>query len=239
MKWHLFSFLILFFHTFPSFLDHYCQKFINYICFNKGSSIALLLFCYTLGFYLVNFFSDICSYLLSTFSEYTLVGLLKSFLLGNNLGEKKTPASIKCNLMNLVFEYFVAVVQSPSCVWLFTTSRTVACQTSLSLTIFQSLPKFKSAESVMSFNYHILCRPLLLLPSIFLNIRFFANELALPIIWPKYWNFSFSNSLSKEYLGLISFKIDWFDLLALQGTLRSLLQHHSWNTPINELKYTY
>ena len=64
----------------------------------------------------------------------------------------------------------------------------------------------------------------------------FSNESALPIIWPKYWNFSFGVSLSKEYLGLISFKIDWFDLLALQGTLRSLLQHHSWNTPINELK---
>ena len=141
--------------------------------------------------------------------------------------------------MNLVFEFFVVVVQSPSCVRLFTTSWTVACQASLFVTISWNLPKFKSAESVMPFNYHILCHPLLLLPSIFPSIRIFSNESALPIIWPKYWNISFSISLSKEYLELISFKIDWFALLALQGTLRSLLQHHSWNTPINELKYTY
>ena len=141
--------------------------------------------------------------------------------------------------MNLVFEFVVVVLQSPSCVRLFTTSWTVACQASLFLTISRNLPKFKSAESVMPFNYHILCHPLLLLPSIFPSIRIFSSESALPIIWPKYWNISFSVCLSKEYLELIPFKFDWFDLLALQGTLRSLLKHHRWNTPINELKYAY
>ena len=84
-----------------------------------------------------------------------------------------------------------------------------------------------SIESVVPSNHLILCRPLLLLPSIFPSIRVFSNELAFHIRWPKYWSFSFGISLSNEYLGLISFRIDWFDLLAVQGTLRSLLQHHS------------
>ena len=134
--------------------------------------------------------------------------------------------------MNLVFEFVVVVLQSPSCVRLFTTSWTVACQASLFLTISRNLPKFKSAESVMPFNYHILCHPLLLLPSIFPSIRIFSSESALPIIWPKYWNISFSVCLSKEYLVLIPFKFDWFDLLAVQGTLESLLQHDSSKTSI-------
>ena len=93
--------------------------------------------------------------------------------------------------------------------------------------IFQSLLKLMSIESVMPFNHLVICHPLLLLPSIFPSIGVFSNELALHIRWPKYWHFSVSISPSNEYSGLISFKIDWFDLLAVQGTLKSLLQHHS------------
>ena len=104
---------------------------------------------------------------------------------------------------------------------------TVARQASPSLTISQSLPKLMSIESVMLSNHLILCHPLLLLPSIFASIRVFSNESAVHIKWPKYWSLSFSISPSNEYSGLISFKIDWFDLLAVQGTLKSLLQHHS------------
>ena len=102
---------------------------------------------------------------------------------------------------------------------------TAAVQASLSITISWNLPKFMSIESVMTSRHLILCRPLLLLPPIFPSIRVFSNESVLHIRWPKYWSFSFSISPSNEYSGLISFKIDWFDLLAIQGTLRSLLQH--------------
>ena len=98
---------------------------------------------------------------------------------------------------------------------------------SWSFTISRSLPNFMSTESVMLSNHLILCHSLLLLPSIFSNIRIFSNELTLHIRWPKYWSFSFSISPSSEYSGMISFRIDWFDLLAVQGTLKSLLRHHS------------
>ena len=101
------------------------------------------------------------------------------------------------------------------------------CQASLSITNSRSPPKPMSIESVMPSNCLILCHPLLLLPSIFPSIRVFSNESALHIRWPKYWSFSFSISPSNEYFGLISFRIDWLDLLAVQGTLKSLLQHHS------------
>ena len=104
---------------------------------------------------------------------------------------------------------------------------TVARQASPSLTISQSLPKLMSIESVMLSNHLILCHPLLFLPSIFASSRVFSNELAVHIKWPQYGSFCFSISPSNEYSGLISFKIDWFDLLAVQGTLKSLLQHHS------------
>ena len=104
---------------------------------------------------------------------------------------------------------------------------TVACQASLSITNSQSLLKLTSIESVLPSNHLILCCPLLLLPSIFPSIRVFSNESAFHIRWPKYWSFSFSTSSSKEYSGLISFRMDWLDLLAVQGTLKSLLQHHS------------
>ena len=110
---------------------------------------------------------------------------------------------------------------------LFVTPWTVAPQASLSFTISQSLLKHMSIKSVMQSKQLILCCPLVLLASIFSNIRVFSNESALRIRWPKYWSFSFSISPSNEYSGLISFRIDWFDLLAVQGTLKSLLQHHS------------
>ena len=119
------------------------------------------------------------------------------------------------------------VVQSLSCVQLFATAWTTACQASLSFTISQNLLKLMSIESVMPSNHLVLRHPLLLLPSLFPSIRVFSNELALCIRWPKYWSFSFSISPSSEYSGLISFRIDWFDLLAVQGTVKRLLQHHS------------
>ena len=110
---------------------------------------------------------------------------------------------------------------------LFATLRTTACQASPSFTISQSLLKFMSVESVMLSDRLFLCHPLLLLPSIFPSIRVFSNESALHIRWPKYWSFSFSISPSSEYSGLISFRMDWFDFLTVQGTLKSLLQHHN------------
>ena len=104
---------------------------------------------------------------------------------------------------------------------------TAACQASLSFTISWSLLKLMSIESVMPSNHLILCHTLLFLPSIFPSIRGFSNESVLCIRWPKYWSFSFSISPANEYSGLISFRMDWLDLLAIQGTLKSLLQHHS------------
>ena len=118
-------------------------------------------------------------------------------------------------------------VQSFSCVRLIVTAWTAAHQSSLWFTISQSLLKLMSIESVIPSNHLILCCPLLLLPSIFPSIRVFSNESVLLIRWPKYWSFSFNISPSNEYSGLISFRMDWLDLLAVQGTLKSLLQHHS------------
>ena len=119
------------------------------------------------------------------------------------------------------FPCLSVVVQSLSCLRPFVTPWTPARQASLSFTISQSLLKLMSIESVMPSKHLILCRPLLLLSSIFPSIRVFSSELALYIRWPKYWSFSFSISPSNEYSGLISFKIEWFDLLAVQGTLKS------------------
>ena len=118
-------------------------------------------------------------------------------------------------------------VQSLSCVWLFATPWTAAHQASLSIAISWSLLKLMSIESVMPSSHLILRHPLILLPSIFLSIRVFSNESVLCIRWPKYWSFSFSISPANEYWGLISFRMDWLDLLAVQGTLESLVQHHS------------
>ena len=121
----------------------------------------------------------------------------------------------------------MVVVQSLSHVHLFATPWTAARQASLPLTILQSLLKFMSIELVMLCNHLILCCPLLLLPSVFPSMRVFASELTFCTRWPKYWSFSFSIIPSNEYSALISITIDWFDLLAVQGTLKSLLQHHS------------
>ena len=122
----------------------------------------------------------------------------------------------------------LAVAQSLSRVWLFVTPWTEARQASLSFTVSWSLLKIMSIELVMPYNHLILCFPLLLLPSIFPIIRVFSNESALHIRWPNYWSFSISPYI--EYLGLISFRINQFDLLAFQGTLKSLLQHHNSKT---------
>ena len=118
-------------------------------------------------------------------------------------------------------------VEFLSHVRLFVTPLAAACQSSLSINNSRSSLKLMSIESVMPSKHLILCHPLLLLPSIFPSIRVFSNESTLHIKWPKYWSFSFSISTANEYLGLISFRIDWFDHLAVQGTLKSLLQHYS------------
>ena len=133
----------------------------------------------------------------------------------------KGPSILDCILIQF------RAAQSLSRVQLFATPGTAACQASLSITNSQSLLKLMSTESVMPSNHLILCHPLLLLPSIFPSIRVFFKESALCIRWPKDWSFSVSISPSNEHSGLISFKIDWLDLLAVQGTLKSLLQHHS------------
>ena len=125
------------------------------------------------------------------------------------------------------FSCGISSVQSLSHVQLFATPWTAARQASPSITNTKSLPKFMSIESVIPPNHLILCRPLLLLPSIFPSITVFFSESVLYIRWPKYWSFCFSMSPSDEYSGLISFRVDWLDLLAVQGTLKSLLQHHS------------
>ena len=125
------------------------------------------------------------------------------------------------------FSRYFSSVQSFSHVQLFATPWTAACQASLSVNNSWSLLKLMSIELVMPSNHLLLCRPLLLPPSIFPSIRVFSNESALCIRWPKYWSFSFSISPSNEYLGLISFRIDWLDLLTVQRTLKRLLQHHS------------
>ena len=118
-------------------------------------------------------------------------------------------------------------VQLLSRVWLFATPWTTARQASLSITNSRSLLKLTSIESVMPYDHLILCHPLLLLPSIFSSIRVFSSESVLCIRWPKYWSFSFNINPSNEYSGLISFRMDWLDLLAVHGTLKSLLQYHS------------
>ena len=136
-----------------------------------------------------------------------------------------------------VFHHQFSSVQSLSHVLLFATPWTAARQASLSITNSWSLLKLMSIELVMPSNHLILCHPLFLLPSIFPSIRVFSSGSVLCIRWPKYWNFSFSISPSSEYSGLISFRIDWFDL-AVQGTLKSLLQHHSSKASILGPKFS-
>ena len=140
----------------------------------------------------------------------------------SNPGITPRPPALQAD--SLPFE-LPSSVQSLSCVWLFATPWTAACQASLSIINSQSLLKLTSIESVMPSNHLILCHPLLLMPSIFPSIRVFSNEPVLHIRWPNYWSFSISPT--NEYSGLTSFRIHWFDLLAVKGTLKRLLQHHS------------
>ena len=132
--------------------------------------------------------------------------------------------NLRCS-MSYVIQF--SSVQSLSRIWLFATPWTTALQASLSITNSQNPPKPTSIELVTPSNHLLLCHPLLLLPSIFPSIRVFSNESAIRISWLKYWSFSFNISPSNEHSGLISFRMDWLDLLAVQGTLKSLLQHHS------------
>ena len=135
--------------------------------------------------------------------------------------------SVEMIIFFSLYSIVVVIVQLLSHVWLFTTPWTIAHQASLSFTIPQSLLKLMPIESVMPSNHLILCHPLLFLPSIFPSIRVFSSKLALHIRWWKYWSFSFSINPSNQYSGLTSFRTDWFDFLAVQGTLRQLLQCHS------------
>ena len=134
--------------------------------------------------------------------------------------------------MKFYIKLILNLVQSHSHVRLFATPWTAACQASLSVTNSRSLLKLMSIKLVIPSNHLILCRPLLLPLSIFPNITVFSNESVLHIRWPKYWSFSFSISPSNEYSGFISLRIDWLDLLAVQGTLKSLLQHQSLKASI-------
>ena len=151
----------------------------------------------------------------------TYKNLLIFLYTNNKLSEKESKKPI-------LFKIRFSSVQSLSCVQLFATPWTAAHQASLSITNSQSLLKLMSIESVMPSNHLILCLPLLLQPSIFPSIRVFSNESALCIRWPKYWSFSFNISPSNEYSGLISFRMDWLDLLVVQGTLQSTVQKHQF-----------
>ena len=148
---------------------------------------------------------------------------LRNYAPGSEAVEQGRTRLLKMKMYGFQF----SSVQSLSRVRLFVTPWTAACQASLSITNSWSLPILMSNKSVMPSNHLMLCHPLLLLPSVFPSIRVFSNESALRIRWPKYWSLSFSISPSNEYSGLISFRMDWLDLLAVQGTLKSLLQHHS------------
>ena len=152
---------------------------------------------------------------------------LRSLLMKVNEESEKTDLKLNIQKTMIMTSSPIHSVQLLSHVEHFATPWTEACQASLSITNFRSLLKLMSIESMMPSNHLILCHPLLLLPSIFPSIRVFSNESVLCIRWPKYCSFSFSINPSKEYSGLISFRMDWFDLLAVQGTLKSLLQHHS------------
>ena len=147
----------------------------------------------------------------------------ESFWHKHQKGAERVPPHECQQWSYILFNYLFSSVQSLSRVWFFATPWSAARQASLSITNFQSLPKLMSIESVMPSYHLILCLLLLLLPSIFPNIRVFSKESSLRIRWPKYWSFSFNISPSNEHPGLISFRMNWLDLLAVQGTLKSLL----------------
>ena len=136
-------------------------------------------------------------------------------------------SELLCEQLKYYYSVQLSSVQSLSRVRLFVTPWTAACQASRSITISRILLKLMSIELEMPSRHLILCHPLLLLPSVIPSIRVFSNDSALHIRWPKYWHFSFSISPSNEYSGLISFRIGWFDLIPVQGTLKSLIQYHS------------
>ena len=156
---------------------------------------------------------------------------LQRLILFISVGYCEEENPVKAGIM-LSHSFFISLssVQSLSHVQLFATAWTEACQASLSITNSQSLLKLMPIESVMPSNHLIFSWPLLLPPSVFPSIRVFSNESALHIRWPKHWSFSFSISPSNEHSGLISFRMDWLDILVVQGTLKSLLQHHSSKT---------
>ena len=166
-------------------------------------------------------------------TQFQVMSRMVAFVLAWNMKKRDIAESpLISNLWREVASVQFGSVQSLSCVRLFVTPRTTALQASLSITNSWSLLKLMAIELVMPSNHLILCRSLLLAPSIFPSIRVFSNELLLRIRWPKYWSFSFSISPSNEYSGLISFRVDWLDLLTVQGTLKSLLQYHSSKAPI-------
>ena len=147
---------------------------------------------------------------------------------GSSQHRERTHLSyVSCNGRQVLYQVQFSSVQSLNSVWLFATPWTTAYQASLSITNSRSSLKLMSIESVIPWNHLILCCPIPLPPSNFPSIRVFSNESVLHIRWPKYWSFSFNISPSNEHPGLISFRMDWLDLLAVQGPLKSLLQHHS------------
>ena len=174
---------------------------------------------------MVSFYSFVlkCFLLISSVKIFNQLLVLHSVVL--SLICQRFFLLLTCFVFSL--DFCILSVQSLSCVQIFSTPWTAAHQASLSITSSRSLLKLTSITLVIPSNRLILCCPLLLLPSIFPSIRIFSSESALPIRWPKYWSFSFSISPSNEYSGPISFRVDWLDLLAVQGTLKSHLQHHS------------
>ena len=157
----------------------------------------------------------------------------------SQLLQSSGPTALESTCLWVAYQFSSVQLLSPvqllSRVWLFVTPWTAARQASLFITNSWSLLKLMSIESVISSNHLTLCCPLLFLPSVFPSIRVFSNESALRMRWPKYWSFSFNISPSNEYSGLISFRMDWFDLLAVQGTPKSLLQHYSSKASILHL----
>ena len=145
---------------------------------------------------------------------------------------QKNRGQVNASYSQINIVMYLSSIQSLSCVWVFATPWTAAHQAYQSITNSWRLPKLMFIESVMPSDHLILCHPLLFLPSIFLSIRVFSKESVLRIGWPKYWSFNFSISPSNEHPGLISFRMDWLDILAVQGTLKSLPQHHSSKTSI-------
>ena len=205
--------------TFVSLIaDQYWNHF-HFLVIMSNTIVIINVHFFWHGYVFIFPYYKLLSFILLVFCNYLVWGLCSW------KWEKENKTSIHyIKVKNLKRSYLVQLL---SCVWLFAIPWTAACQASLSITSSQSSPKLKSIELVMPSNHLILCPLLLLPPSIFPSIRVFSNESVLCNRWPKYWSFSLSMSPSSEYSGLISFGMDCLDLLAVQGTLKSLLQHHS------------